>query len=103
MSLATFGKRGGEEGVILPIVEYDDLDLGGAEEAGAVGGDEGDEEGEGYREETNRPGWDNGPERGWGAEHGWGHDAPTFGWDTRRTRMAGPVVQAIVDGELEFQ
>ena len=57
-------------------------------------------------EEGERPEWDDGPEEGWGAEHGWGlgeGDVPTFGWDTRRVRMTRPRVQALVDGELEFQ
>ena len=107
MSLATFGKKGDEGEVILPIVEYDELAVE-VEEEGVEAGDEEEEKEEerGGTKEVGRPEWDDGPEEGWGAEHGWGlgeGDVPTFGWDTRRVRMTRPRVQALVDGELEFQ
>ena len=108
MSLATFGKKGDEGEVILPIVEYDELAREGEPERAEGEELEGEgEEEEGQRmEEAGRPEWDDGPQEGWGAEHGWGlaeADVPTFGWDTRRVRMTRPRVQALADGELEFQ
>ena len=110
MSLATFGRTGGEGDVVLPIVEYDDLARarrGEEGEEGETSGEEGEEGGEEARTGAGtRPEWDDGPQDEWGAEHGWGlgeEDVPTFGWDTRRERMTRPRVQALVDGELQFQ
>ena len=123
MSLATFGQDTGEDQVILPIMEYDDLkrvaeeeeDPGG-EAAAAVraaameeGPDE--EDGHGATGASSsgagaRDAWDPGPMPNWGAEHGWGlgeGDVPSLTCDSRRWRMSRPRVQTLVDANLEFQ
>ena len=121
MSLATFGQVSGEEQVILPIKEYDDLlrvaDGGEGGETGgeailarAVRDEEASEEGHGDAAEGNvvaaRDAWDPGPMPNWGAEHGWGldeGDVPSLSCDSGRWRISRPRVQALVDGDLIYQ
>ena len=119
MSLATFGRSGGEGEVILPLIEYDELEreaAGEEAEMGAAARDGGgDKEAEDMAEEysgeggcggVERAAWDPGPMANWGAEHGWGmreSDAPSWAWDSRRWTMSRPRVQTLVDEQLQFQ
>ena len=115
--MATFGKGGGEGEVILPILEYDELerevdkedkegeqeeDDAAEEDAAVQAADEASKVPSG----VGRPAWDPGPMANWGAEHGWGlqeGDIPSLTWDTRRWRMSRPRVQALEGGQLRFQ
>ena len=120
MSLATFGQVSGEEQVILPLKEYDDLlrvtggDEGetgqGATLAQATMEREDEEEVHGEAGESTavveRDAWDPGPMHNWGAEHGWGleeGDVPSLSCDSGRWRISRPRVQALVGGDLIFQ
>ena len=110
MSLATFGKDDGSSGVVLPLVDYDDLDrttAHGLESQGVVI-EEWDVDGGGAPEWTklDRPAWDPGPQPKWGAAHGWsfvGGQQPTFGWDTRHANFRGTCVQTVAPTEAVFQ
>ena len=121
MSLACFGQVSGEEQVILPLKDYDDLlrvsdgDEGetgqGADRAQAATLErEEDEEVHGETGENavvaERDAWDPGPMHNWGAEHGWGldeGDVPSLSCDSGRWRISQPRVQALVGGDLIFQ
>ena len=121
MSLATFGQVSGEEQVILPLKEYDDLLRVAGEDADetargglatpAMAGDREarrEEQGEanGSTAVVERDAWDPGPMHNWGAEHGWGldeGDVPSLSCDSGKWRISRPRVQALVDGDLTYQ
>ena len=106
MSLATFGKDDGCSGVVLPLVDYDDLDrttaLGPGHQGVVFEEEVEDEVGEPEWKKMDRPAWDPGPQPKWGAAHGWSFQ-PTFGWDTRHPNFRGMYVQTVAPSGDAFQ
>ena len=118
MSLATFGRNDEEGDVVLPIVEYDELDRTNPTTGEAMRGGQGkDDEGGRAEEESKnetkktapedeRPGWDPGPKQGWGARHGWGttaNEAHTFGWNMKWKEKGKVVIQTLTGNGTEWQ
>ena len=73
MSLATWGKDQGDGDIVLPIVEYDDLDRTTAHPRGPDAGEGARSSGSSQTRPApgKRPAWDPGPRTQWGAAHGW--------------------------------